>query len=445
MACAVLADALRGMLLGPMPYPTGLAEAGVVWILLRLAGQLYPGYGLTPPEELRISTVTTLLAGMGHSAALFAVKATGVSRLTALTTWGLLLVLSWPLRGTVKEWLIRLGLFGVPIAIAGAGRTGAFVIKELNANPALGYVPVALFDDDPEKQGASIDGVPVMGTLRAAAEAQFPYPVRHVVIAMAGVSGRQLVQVARDLAVSYRNVGVVPDLFGLANLWVRPRPLGTCLILDVRNNLLDPFSTMVKRALDLLVAIPLSVLAVPVVMMACIGVKLVSPGPCFFTQEREGLRGRRIRVWKIRTMHPNAHEHLSHYLRHNLQAHEEWERHMKLRDDPRVIAVVGRFLRRFSLDELPQLWHVVKGDMSLVGPRPFPDYHLERFSGDFRDLRRQALPGISGFWQVTHRSEGNLQAQEEADTYYIRNWSLWLDLWVLVRTVTVVLRGKGSY
>jgi lipopolysaccharide/colanic/teichoic acid biosynthesis glycosyltransferase len=123
----------------------------------------------------------------------------------------------------------------------------------------------------------------------------------------------------------------------------------------------------------------------------------------------------------------------------------EWQSAFKLKDDPRVIPVVGRFFRRYSIDELPQLWSVVKGDMSLVGPRPFPSYHLDALSPRARRLRDEVRPGVTGLWQVTSRGEAGVEMQQAHDTYYIRNWSVWLDLHILMRTIHVVLSGRGAY
>ena len=170
---------------------------------------------------------------------------------------------------------------------------------------------------------------------------------------------------------------------------------------------------------------------------------MVSRGPAFFSQTRQGRGGRAIRIWKLRTMFPDAETRLEDHLHGDHEAREEWERRFKLKRDPRVLPVAGAILRRFSIDELPQLWNVLKGEMSLVGPRPFPDYHLERFSSDFLELRRRVRPGVTGLWQVLSRHQGGLQEQQDYDTYYIRNWSLWMDLYILARTALTMLSGRG--
>jgi lipopolysaccharide/colanic/teichoic acid biosynthesis glycosyltransferase len=174
-------------------------------------------------------------------------------------------------------------------------------------------------------------------------------------------------------------------------------------------------------------------------------IKLASPGPVFFRQEREGLDGQTFRVWKLRTMHPNADKRLAELLEQDPELREQWLRNAKLPSDPRLIPMVGPLLRRLSLDELPQLWNVIIGEMSLVGPRPFPQYHLALLSPECKKLRTAVRPGLTGLWQVMVRSNGNIEEQERFDTYYIRNWSLWLDIYILARTGTAVLMARGAY
>jgi lipopolysaccharide/colanic/teichoic acid biosynthesis glycosyltransferase len=223
------------------------------------------------------------------------------------------------------------------------------------------------------------------------------------------------------------------------------RNMGGLVGIEYVNSLLRPHNRAVKRSLDLILGLLAFLLALPFIAAAAVAVKLASRGPAFFVQRRAGLDGRSVAVPKIRTMHVDAEARLEEHLASDPVLRAEWVEHMKLRQDPRLIPVVGPLLRRFSLDELPQLWSVVKGDMSLVGPRPFPDYHLEMFSASFRELRQRVRPGITGLWQVTLRSEGGIDEQEAADSYYIRNWSLWLDVYLLACTLGAVLRGKGAY
>jgi lipopolysaccharide/colanic/teichoic acid biosynthesis glycosyltransferase len=222
------------------------------------------------------------------------------------------------------------------------------------------------------------------------------------------------------------------------------RDLAGVLGIEFTSQLLQRRSQFVKRAIDIVAGSIGIVVAAPIIGLAALAVKMVSRGPAFFSQDRVGLRGRRIRVWKIRTMHVDAEARLERYLASNAEARQEWESRFKLKRDPRIIPGVGSFLRRFSLDELPQLMGVLRGEMSLVGPRPFPDYHLQRFSTAFREFRSQVRPGLTGLWQVLVRSDGGLDEQQALDSHYIRNWSLWLDLYILVRTTLAVLLGKGA-
>jgi Undecaprenyl-phosphate galactose phosphotransferase WbaP len=445
-AVAVCVVNLRELVLGPAELTTATALAALSWVLFRCFLGLYPGYGLSAAEELRLCTVTTVTAAAVHLG-LLGLTLGGEFRwhLLAAFTWLVVCATNLAGREAVKRRLIGSGLYGTPVVVLGAGKTGKLVVGQMKANPGIGFVPVAMFDDDPSKIGTRIDGVPVVGSLSAARFFEFPYQVERALVAIPSAPGCRVVEIAGELSRRFPRLGIVPDLFGLGTTWWRPHAVGTCLTFEVTNNLLDPANRAIKRAADVLAGAVLLFLAAPVLVAAVAAVKLVSPGRAFYYQARRGHRGQTIRVWKIRTMVPDADAALARYLAEDADARAEWETHMKLRRDPRIIPYVGAFLRRFSIDELPQLWNVIRGDMSLVGPRPFPEYHLCRFSGDFNELREQVRPGITGVWQVTGRASATLAMQEAWDSYYIRNWSLWLDLWCLYRTIPAAAKGDGAY
>ncbi|WP_084640383.1 exopolysaccharide biosynthesis polyprenyl glycosylphosphotransferase [Meiothermus rufus] len=403
---------------------------------------LYPGYGLHPVERMRQTLIiTTLLFGcIGLGLALIPAtqKYAGVMALTG----GFALLLVPLLNALVRELLIRAGYWGQPVVILGAGLTGAMVARALKRDRYLGLVPVAFLDDDPNKQHRLVEGIPVVGALEQA-EQLSRQGVREALVAISSISRAELKALVHRLP--FLQVIVVPDLGEQTIDWFMVRDLGRIHGLSVRKNLLLPHNRAIKWWIDRLLGWPLFVLSLPLIGLLALWIRLVSPGSPFFTQVREGYKGQPIRILKLRTMYPDAEERLTRYLAENPQAQAEWERTFKLKHDPRILPGVGSFLRKTSLDELPQLYNVVRGEMSLVGPRPFPIYHLERFSPEFRQLRYSVLPGMTGLWQVLARADSDLKLQEELDTYYIRNWSPWLDIYLLFRTVLAVLGAKGAY
>lgn len=203
-------------------------------------------------------------------------------------------------------------------------------------------------------------------------------------------------------------------------------------------------SRTAKRTVDLAVAVTVGVLGLPVLVVVAVAIKCVSRGPIFYGQVRVGRDGIPFRMWKFRTMVEDAESRLDDYLMDNPEVLQEWTTEFKLRDDPRVIPWVGRALRVSSFDELPQLWNVLSGEMSVVGPRPLPQYHLDQFEEEFLQLRETMPPGITGQWQVFSRNHGAPEMFCTWDSYYIRNWSMGLDLQILFRTPWAVLSGKGA-
>ncbi|MCA9140268.1 MAG: sugar transferase [Planctomycetales bacterium] len=200
----------------------------------------------------------------------------------------------------------------------------------------------------------------------------------------------------------------------------------------------------VKRLMDVSLAAIILVSILPVLIVIAVAIKLVSKGPVFYGQSRLGKSGKPFRIWKFRTMFVDAEHRLDEYLGQHPDLVHQWITTFKLQNDPRVIPWVGNALRTTGLDELPQLWNVLKGEMSLVGPRPLPQYHVDHFGEEFRRLRVEMPPGITGQWQVSSRNDGAVDAFQKWDTYYVCNWSIRLDLKILFRTTFVVLRGGSA-
>ena len=198
-----------------------------------------------------------------------------------------------------------------------------------------------------------------------------------------------------------------------------------------------------KRALDVVGAGTALVMAAPLMLMVLLLIKFQSPGPAFYQQERIGRHRRRFKVWKFRTMVCNADRILNDYLAKCPEMREEWNREHKLKDDPRITPI-GRWLRKTSVDELPQLWNVLCGEMSLVGPRPIVSAEIAKYETKFAPYC-SVLPGITGLWQISGRNDTTYAERVELDSVYARKWSLWLDLTILVKTVRVVLLRQGAY
>jgi Undecaprenyl-phosphate galactose phosphotransferase WbaP len=411
-----------------------------------LLASLYPGAGVSPVDEFRrLSTVSTLVYWLSVVVMFVAQDLEVRSRGALALAWLLTLVLVPMTRALLRHLFSRRSWWGIPAIVLGAGRTGALLIERLQQNPGLSLKVVACYDDDPLRFGTALHGVPVLGSLRAAPAARPSMGVHHALVAMPGLDPDRLTQLIRRYAGVFPHLVLVPNLFGMTSVGVDGRDLAGVVGLHVRQNLLFPTKRALKRVMDLVLLAPAVLMALPIIALTATAVIVVSPGNPFYAQEREGHGRRKIRVWKLRTMYPNADALLKTTLREDPVAKAEWERHYKLSKDPRVLPILGPLLRRASIDELPQLWNILVGEMSFVGPRPFPYYHIEQFDEEFRDLRGSVLPGLTGMWQVTSRSTADLEAQRELDAYYIRNWSLWLDAYLLARTPWAVLFGKGAY
>ncbi len=428
--------------LPPSSYEGLIVGVLAVPIVFYLVG-LHPGYGLGSIEQFR-RRLTVTVSAFGLLLVWDYLAQSGLwSRGIILATFVVAVVLMPVVASLTRSFLIRKSLWGAPVLLVGTGEQGVMLARILRQEQRLGYRPIGFLQRKPHdhaRQPREVAGLPVFGHVSDAA--RFKHLARMAIITSPESAPNGFGHMVRDLP--FPRIIMFPELSQFPSLWVTSRDIGGILALELPQNLLLRRNRLIKQISDYVLTIPLFLISLPVLALAALCIKLTSPGPIFFAQVREGCGHRSFRMWKLRTMHRDAEERLEGYLAANPQYRWEWDNHMKLKHDPRIIPGVGRWLRKTSIDELPQLWDVLRGEMSLIGPRPFPHYHLEKFTAQSRELRAHVRPGITGLWQIMARSTADIEAQEELDMYYIRNWSLWLDLYILVRTIPAVLKQKGA-
>jgi Undecaprenyl-phosphate galactose phosphotransferase WbaP len=422
----------------------GMVPNIVVWVGLRFLLGLYPGYGLGQVEELRRQTFAlfTTLA-ITTVFAFFSSTAESLSRML-LFAWILGLLFAAPLaRYCAKLALKKLGLWGKPVVVLGAHDVGARVLEDLRREWQLGFRPIAVFDNRVAPIQRTLNGVPYGGTLGDAIALGREHRIDTVIFAMPYTRREQLAKFVDLAKLNFRHVVVIPNLVGITNSAVVARNFAGTFGVEIKYNLLDPWSQRLKRVLDLAATVVGGIFVLPLIAALALLVRLESRGPIFYSDKRMGRDGELFSCVKFRTMVPGAESLLHELLAENEEAREEYLKYHKLRHDPRVTSV-GRFLRKTSLDELPQLWNVLRGEMSLVGPRPY----LPRESGDIGVTQEEILrvtPGITGPWQVAGRNRSAFEERVEMDVSYVSDWSVWLDLVLLVRTSACVLFSRGAY
>jgi len=293
----------------------------------------------------------------------------------------------------------------------------------------------------PRGKFAEVEGIPIVGDLGLAPHFAKKLKIPYAVLAMPGVDSKRQLEIVERVGGQFSHLLVIPDLFGFATLGVPARSIGGILGVEVKQQLLLPWPRLLKRAIDV-TAVGLGGLVVlPFLLLIALLVKIDSKGPIFYWQARLGRDGQYFKAAKFRTMHGDGEARLKAILDADPALKAEYDTYHKLRKDPRVTRV-GRILRKFSLDEFPQLWNVIKGDMSLVGPRPYIERELPEMGGQEKIILR-ATPGMTGMWQVSDRNAASFAWRVQVDVHYVRNWSPWLDMYILAKTVGVVLKGSG--
>ncbi len=405
---------------------------------------LYPAIALHPANEIALvarAVTTAFLLMMAGSFLLRDVEA--YSRAALLVAWPAAILAVMLLRTAARAVFGACSWWGREAVVLGSGPLARRIAAHLGKYPGLGLRVAGLLEG-PEDDGQMGAGAhQVIGQLADAPVLAERWNVRYALVAMEGVDRVELARRIERYTGSFHHVYVVPDLPGLSSLGVHAHDLGGMLGVEISHRLLFRTPQAVKRLFDVVSAAFGLVLLAPVFAVAAAAIRLSGPGPVFYGQRRRGRNGRVFRAWKFRTMAANAEEVLAAHLAADPKLRAEWECDHKLRRDPRVTAV-GKLLRKTSLDELPQLWNVLRGEMSLVGPRPIVDDEIAKYGAKYA-LYRKVRPGISGLWQVSGRNNTTYDERVRFDEYYVRNWSPWLDLYILARTVKVVLTGDGAY
>jgi Undecaprenyl-phosphate galactose phosphotransferase WbaP len=410
-------------------------------ILMFFCVRLYAGCGPSPYERFRLRTI--VIAGFVTIDLLigFSAGRPGPFPVAGICKALPLLIFGHYLESMTRTLLIHLGLWGAPAALVGCGDNNRKLAHLLKLQPALGLAPIGfvrtLHDGTLEKTTLPLPLIGATADLGCiGSHAEFAIFSSADELAVFTSKSKEWTRSCRLL--------LVEDLHEFQSLWLRTRTLGSSIGIEIRRGLCLRHNQLLKRVIDILFAVPIALLIWPVIAVFALAIKLLDPGPAFYVQERVGRNATRLRVIKLRTMYSDAEQRLEEHLRRDPQALAEWQRFFKLSRDPRVLPIIGNFMRRASIDELPQLWNVIRGDMSLVGPRPFPSYHMSSFDHEFRAIRVSVQPGITGMWQVSSRSNGDLQVQKAQDLFYIRNWSIWLDIYILLQTVPAVLTARGA-
>jgi len=294
-----------------------------------------------------------------------------VSRTVIIFGWALSLFFLPIFRLLVKNILTKAGVWQRNILILGAGRTGKVVLERVKKNKNMGYEPVGFLDDDEAKLGRKIDGVKVLGKLSEIKSWVKEKQVRDVMIAMPGVSREKLLEVVGLCEGVVDEIRVIPDMFGLATVGVKAEDLDGILLFDMEWNLAKPHNIFIKRIIDIILSSLVIGILSPLILFISIKIKRDSTGGVIFSQKRLWEEGKTFDFLKFRTMYLDEEKRLEHFLKENPRARKEWERFAKIRSaDPRVTKF-GSWLRKYGLDELPQLINVLKGEMSLAGPRPY--------------------------------------------------------------------------
>jgi len=371
-------------------------------------------------------------------------KQTQFSRTILIATWLISLIFFPISRYLIKMLLIRIGLWNKSLLIIGANDLGATILENIKKNPTLGYTKLGFINKDPQDIGKEIQGVKIVGVISQLNDVAKSNNSRDIIIALSDLTREELLQLISTAENLSETVWVVPRFGDIITSGVEIENLGRIYALNIKKNLSKPWNLLIKNLYDICAAVIIIIILLPVLALISVAIKLDSPGPVLFIQKRIGKQKKAFKLLKFRSMYIDADHRLEKYFKNDPMAIEEWQRYKKLKNhDPRVTRV-GKIIRRYSLDELPQLFNVLQGKMSLAGPRPYITEEIEKQDA-FMTIIGRVKPGITGLWQTSGRSELSFEERIALDKFYVHNWSLWLDIVILLKSIRVPFSKKGAY
>jgi len=325
------------------------------------------------------------------------------------------------------------------VLIVGAGEVGRTVMRNIVAQPGLGYHIVGFVDDDPEKGSTDIGRFRALGETTNIPRLVKELAIDEVILTLPWMYHRKIVSIIAQCERHHVSVRIVPDLFQMTLSHLHTVDLGGIPMIGVQEIAISRGRTLLKRVMDVVISLVGLVVLLPFLLLIALAIRLDSPGPVIFRQIRVGKGERLFAMYKFRSMREKAEEEQEQLMDQN----EASGPLFKIKNDPRVTGV-GRVLRRASLDELPQLLNVLRGHMSIVGPRPAPPSEVQRYQ-PWHKRRLEVSPGITGLWQVSGRSQLTFDEMVLLDLYYIENWSPGLDIQIMFRTIPQFIFGDGAY
>lgn len=449
---AILASSLVAALLTQTLIPAALngtlglfVTLSCVMLLAYGLSGLYANVGRNGPKDIKRMTQATTLSMLIMALAVYASgNLFAVNPVILPIVWICALFIVPMARAFLLSRVAHRSWWGhKALIISKCPETAEQLMQNLQSQSNLGIKPQGILLIDNESPADHAPGIPQLHGPDSVLKQAAAHGIQYAIIAMSDLKDQTEFELLQRYEDHFKHWLIVPGAPQHYSLWVRARDLSGLLGLELTNRLNTRARRFIKRSMDLALTLIGGLCILPFCALLALAIKMESKGPVLYSQVRLGKNGKAFKAWKFRSMVSDADKALNDLLERRPELQKEWETHQKIKDDPRVTRV-GKVLRGTSLDELPQLINVLRGDMSLVGPRPCMRHQIALY-GQVWHLYKRTRPGMTGQWQVSGRNETSYEQRAAMDAYYVRNWSVWLDIHILARTFAVVFKREGAY